>query len=78
MVRVGLEKNRDASYKVTEGKAMYLDNDIAIWVNEVYEFVKMSSNLFFFVKQEARSSPPESKNGTGGVAGFRIKDKTWD
>lgn len=73
MVRAGLEENRDPSYKVTEGKSVYLDNAVDIWVAEVYEFV--SSNLFFFVKQEARSLTPESKNGPGGVGGFPIKDK---
>lgn len=72
-VRVGLEENQDPSYKVTEGKPVYLGNDIDIWVAEVCEFV--SSDLFFFVKQEARSLTPESKNGTGGVGGFPIKDK---
>lgn len=77
MVREGLDRNRDLSHKVTGGKTMCMGYDIDIWVDEVCEFVKTSSNLFLFVKQEARPTPFESERGRGCWS-FRIKDTRWN
>ena len=43
MVRAGLDRNTDSSYKITGEKFMYKDNDIDRWLDQLYEFVKISS-----------------------------------
>lgn len=43
MVRAGLDRNTDSSYKITGEKLMYKDNDIDRWLDQLYEFVKISS-----------------------------------
>lgn len=55
MVRAGLDRNTDSSYKITGEKLMYKDNDIDRWLDQLYEFVKISSIFLCGVGKKDRS-----------------------